>query len=202
MRGVRSVCFRSGECLDGCDTHEILHGWASWPLTLLSAFSAAWPRVLGMSKREIEDIAHAVILDRANRGSVVRQLTPWDLNADTADLSQATSGPTKDLVVFESYGHGDPPPGSAGDIETVPTTCSSVAACTPLIRNLTKNGDGPADSNNPAWSPDGSHIAFVEYVHPLTSSGGSFADIYTMTASGREQHRVSNSQTWTFRPDW
>lgn len=81
-------------------------------------------------------------------GSGVRQLTPWGLRADTADLSQATSGPTRDLVVFESYGHGGPPPGAVEDIMTVPTTCSSVDTCTAQIQNLTRTGDGPMDSNN------------------------------------------------------
>jgi hypothetical protein len=37
-------------------------------------------------------------------GSDVRRLTPWRLDADTADLSPAASGPTEDLVAFETYG--------------------------------------------------------------------------------------------------
>ena len=137
-----------------------------------------------------------------SNGTNIRQLTPWDLNADTADLSQATSGPTKDLVVFESYGHGEAPPGSVEDVRTVPTTCLSVEQCTPLIRNLTNNGAGPKHSNNPTWSPDGSHIAFVEYTAPATAHGFEYADIFTMTANGTDQHRVSRSPTWNFRPDW
>jgi len=135
-------------------------------------------------------------------GTHVRQLTPWDLNADTADLSQATSGPTKDLLVFESYGHGEAPPGSVEDVQTVPTTCPTVAQCSALIRNLTSNGAGPMHSNNPSWSPDGSHIAFVEYTAPARAHGLEYADIFSMNADGTDRHRVSRSPTWNFRPDW
>jgi len=103
-------------------------------------------------------------------GTNVRQLTPIGLGADTADLSQATSGPTKDLVVFETYGHGGPPSGAREDVATVPTTCLSVTECTSQIRYITANGSGPKDSDNPAWSPDGTQIAFVEYVHPAVPS--------------------------------
>ena len=37
-------------------------------------------------------------------GSHLRRLTPWRLGADLPDLSPAASGPTKDLVVFETFG--------------------------------------------------------------------------------------------------
>lgn len=135
-------------------------------------------------------------------GSGVRQLTPWSLNADTADLSQATSGPTRDLVVFESYGHGGPPPGAVEDVMTVPTTCPTVDVCATQIRNLTRNGDGPVGSDNPTWSPDGSRIAFVEYVHPAPAHGLRYADIYTMSPVGTSRQQVSTTPTWDFRPDW
>lgn len=135
-------------------------------------------------------------------GSGVRQLTPWSLNADTADLSQAASGPTTDLVVFESYGHGGPPPGAVEDVMTVPATCPTVDVCATQIRNLTHNGDGPMDSDNPTWSPDGTRIAFVEYVHPALARAVRYADIYTMSPVGTSRKLVSTSPTWDFRPDW
>ena len=41
-------------------------------------------------------------------GSHVQRLTPWRIDADLAVLSQATHGRTKDLIAFETYGHGAP----------------------------------------------------------------------------------------------
>ena len=61
-------------------------------------------------------------------GSDLRQLRPY-LHADVNDLSTARHGPTKDLVVFDSYGRGDPSK-TYVDIATVPATCRSLADCT------------------------------------------------------------------------
>jgi len=66
-------------------------------------------------------------------GTHVHQLTPWRLDGDTADLSPATHGPTKDLVAFETFGHGAPE-GAQSDVATVPATCGSLADCTSKIR--------------------------------------------------------------------
>jgi hypothetical protein len=41
-------------------------------------------------------------------GSGVHQLTPWRLAADVPDLSLATHGATRNLVVFETFGSGPP----------------------------------------------------------------------------------------------
>ena len=41
-------------------------------------------------------------------GTDIRQLTPWELDADTPDLSLANRGPTRGLIVFQTFGHGAP----------------------------------------------------------------------------------------------
>ena len=50
-------------------------------------------------------------------GSQIRQLTPWRLAADVPDLSLATGGPTRNLVVFETFGPRAPK-GREQDIAT------------------------------------------------------------------------------------
>src|ERR1700735_3825175 len=95
----------------------------------------------------------------------VRQLTPWEVGADEPDLSLAVDGPTKDLVAFETFGHG-PPDGEQQDVATVPATCRPLAACTGEIRYVTHNGSGPRTSFNPSWSPDGKRIAFTDALFP------------------------------------
>lgn len=58
--------------------------------------------------------------------------------------------------------------------------------------NLTNN---PADDFNPAWSPDGSQIAFVSF------RDGQSGKIYVMNADGSDVHQLTyeNGSDW---PDW
>ena len=76
----------------------------------------------------------------------VRQLTPWELDADTHDVS------SRGVVAFETFGHG-PPEGQSGDVATVPVDCGSLTACTKKIRYVTHNGAGPTFSANPGGRP-------------------------------------------------
>jgi Tol biopolymer transport system component len=131
-------------------------------------------------------------------GTHARQLTPWELDADIYDLSQARTGPTKGLIAFETFGHGAPEGGSS-NVATVPSNCPNVRSCTARIRFLTHNGSGPAQSYNPAWSPDGTRIAFAHESH------GAFvdADIWTMRADGTDRQRFTDDPDhWDFRPGW
>jgi Tol biopolymer transport system component len=146
------------------------------------------------------DIKVAVFRMRPD-GSHVRQLTPWRLDGDVADLSLATHGPTKDLVVFETFGQG-PPEGAEQDIATVPATCGSLADCTSKIRYVTHNGAGPATSNNPSWSPNGTRIAFTNILPPPGLDSPPIADIWTLRPNGGDRRRVSHSPRFEFRPDW
>ena len=146
------------------------------------------------------DIKVAVFRMRPD-GTHVRQLTPWRLDGDTADLSLATHGPTKDLVAFETFGHGAPP-GARSDVATVPATCGSLADCTSKLRYVTHNGAGPANSYNPSWAPDGTRIAFTNELPPPNPNSPFIGDIWTVRPNGGDRHRVSHSPRFEFRPDW
>jgi Tol biopolymer transport system component len=142
--------------------------------------------------------SHVAVFRMRPDGSQVRRLTPWRLDADVADLSLAAHGPTKDLVVFETFAHG-PPKGAQQDIATVPATCHPLAACIRDIRYITHNGAGPRTSFNPAWSPGGKQIAFTNALFSPTAVIG---DIWTIRPNGHARQRVSHSPRFEFRPDW
>jgi Tol biopolymer transport system component len=127
----------------------------------------------------------------------VRRLTPWGLDADLPDLSQARSGPTKDLVAFETFGP-DVPAGRSG-IGTVPATCRSAADCAGKVRFLSHDPAGGGGSSNPAWSPSGDQIAFT-LVPP--GAGPPAADIWRMRPDGSHRRQVSHAPQFEFRPDW
>jgi Tol biopolymer transport system component len=144
---------------------------------------------------------HVAVFRMRPDGSHVRRLTPWRLDADTPDLSQAPHGPTKDLVAFETFGHGAPE-GAQSDVATVPATCASLADCTRKIRYVTNNGAGPATSFNPSWSPDGTRIAFTNVLPPPDPNSLAISDIWTIRPNGTDRRRVSHSPRFEFRPDW
>jgi Tol biopolymer transport system component len=139
----------------------------------------------------VNNSAHSAVLYTARPdGTDVRQLTPWSLDADVPDLSQASDGPTSGLVAFETYGHGAPT-GAAQDIATVPANCSSLAARTEQIRYVTHNGAGPHTSFNPSWSPGGSRIAYTEAQFPADKPA--VGDIWTISPDSQGRYQVSRS---------
>jgi hypothetical protein len=136
-----------------------------------------------------------------SNGTGVHQLTPWDLGGDLPDVSLARTGPTKDLVVFETYGAG-PPSGLTQDIATVPATCTTIADCTSKIRYVTDNRAGPQQSFNPAWAPDGRRIAYVEFVPNPDQTKPPSADIWTIDPNDHNRRPVSQSPLFEDRPNW
>jgi Tol biopolymer transport system component len=132
-------------------------------------------------------------------GSHAQQLTPWDIStAEVYDLSTASSGPTKDLIVFESYGRGDFD-ATFADIATVPATCGSLAACTAKIHWITDNEATGRRNANPQWSPDGSSIVFTD----RSSIDEPNAEIWTMRyPSGSRRLISTSSPNFDYRPTW
>ena len=98
------------------------------------------------------------------------------------------------------------PPGSTTIVATVPADCPAVAVCARQVRNLTSpllpSTDFFARANfNPAWSPDGSHVVYVNFrfVGPTDSVRG---DIWTMRWDGADKQALSTSPLFEFRPYW
>ena len=148
--------------------------------------------------RRLANAAGKAAIFRMDRdGGDLHQLTPYAINAEVNDLSTAENGPTKDLVVFESFGRGDPV-ATFGDLATVPTTCTSLADCTARIRWLTDNGATGRRNANPQWSPDGRSIVFTD----RPSIDVEDANIFTMRWNGTHRQQISTSLEFDYRPTW
>jgi Tol biopolymer transport system component len=148
--------------------------------------------------RRFSDAVGAAALFRMDRhGRHVVQLTPYALNAEVNDLSTARRGPTRDLVVFESFGRGDPD-ATFVDLATVPATCPSLAACTSRIVWLTDNAASGRRNANPQWSPDGRSLVFTD----RPSVDVEDANIFTMRFGGHHRTQVSTSAQFDYRPAW
>lgn len=143
--------------------------------------------------------AHSAVHRMSPDGRHVRRLTPWAIDADLPWVSPASSGPTKDLVVFETYGHGAPPDQSQA-IATVPADCTPVAACAKQITYLTDPRSGPVANFNPTWSPRGRRIAYVRF--EAVEGQSSRGDIWAMRWNGRHKRAVSSAPEFEFRPSW
>ena len=148
------------------------------------------------SRVRIRDGATAVFRMQPDR-SDVRRLTPWRLNAQLPHISPASSGPTAGLVVFQTFGEGNPE-GTSRDLATVEADCASPQACRESISFVTHNGMGTGRASNPAWSPDGLRIVFAG----RPSEDDLDCQIVTVNYDGTDPHTVSTSPVFDFRPDW
>jgi Tol biopolymer transport system component len=120
-------------------------------------------------------------------GSGEHRITPWSLDAVHADWS-----PDGRLIVFEAPDRDDAPPGTSANVYTIRPDGSHLAA-------VTQYQGGAMNAVNPAWSPDGRKIVFVQI--PGNGPFG-YADIYTMNADGSGTYQVTTSSLFEFRPDW
>jgi TolB protein len=119
-------------------------------------------------------------------GTRERRLTPWSLDALHPDWS-----PDGRQIVFEAPDADDASPGVSANVFTVRPDGSHLVA-------VTHHSGGDVDATNPAWSPDGKKIVFVQ----IPSGPLGYADIFTMNADGSGIREVTKSTLWDFRPDW
>jgi TolB protein len=127
----------------------------------------------------------------------LHQLTPWELDADLPSVSPAHDGPTRNLVVFETFGHGAPD-GKVAQVATVPSSCRTLAECTRHIDYLTPTRP-PVENFNPAWSASGHTIGYVRFV-PGDETTPPSGDIWTMNWNGSHKTPFSQSPLFEFRP--
>lgn len=143
---------------------------------------------------------HSAIFRLRADGTHPRRLTPWSLDADLPAVSPTASGPSHDLVVFETYGRGAPAGATQGpQVATLPASCRSIGECTRQTRYLTRSPLS-VQHFNPSWSPDGRHIVYVRYSYdpPALPVG----DIWAMKWNGAHQRPVSRDSRFEFRPAW
>jgi hypothetical protein len=147
-------------------------------------------------RRRLSDGATALFRsDRLARHP--QRITPWGLGIEVNDVSTAAGGPTKDLVLFEAYGRGDPD-ATFVDLGTVPATCPSPAACRKALVWLTDNGASGRRNANPHWSPAGRDYVFTD----RTSIDTEDVQIWTATYGSGARREVSTSPRFDYRPDW
>jgi len=127
-------------------------------------------------------------------------ILPWGLGVEVYDLSHATSGPTKGLVLFEAYGRGDPD-ATFVDLGTVPWLCNGVKQCRKKIDWLTNNKASGRRNANPHWSPDGGDYVFTDRENIDTEDVQIWTTEYGTDEPGQSRE-ISTSKRFDYRPDW
>ncbi|HSS66902.1 MAG TPA: hypothetical protein VLK34_00020 [Nocardioidaceae bacterium] len=130
-------------------------------------------------------------------GTHAVRITPWSISADIFDLSPASSGPTHNLAVFETYGHAPAPDGISSAVAAV----SAARKSDHRLRYLTSPTSLPVSNFNPTWSPNGRRVAFVRF-KSVKSDPVIHGDIWTMRWNGADRARVSRAKLFDFRPTW
>ena len=144
--------------------------------------------------QDIDGVLRFAIFRMRADSTHVRQLTPWDLNADRPSVSPARSGRTAGLVSFETHGGGN---ATQGDVALLPASCATVAACTRATRLVTHNIGSRTTSYAAAWSPTGRRLA---YAQENLDDGN--VDIYTVRPDGHDARRVTHSSAPEYSPAW
>ena len=117
-------------------------------------------------------------------GRDIRRLTGYEL-----DAAHSTWSADSRRIAFNTDDDGLNP-NIANDIAIVPATGGTV-------RNVTHNEQGVRYSFQPTWSPDGRHIAFVDF-----RAGDSATHLYVMRPDGTDQQLVPLDAPFPSLPDW
>ncbi len=141
----------------------------------------------------VDGVLHFAIFRMRSDSTHVRQLTPWDLDADRPAVSPARFGPTSGLVSFETHGGGHP---TQGDVALLPASCPTIEACSDATRLVTHDTGTTKTSYAASWSPSGHRLAFAQ------EDGSGNVDIYTIRPDGRNQRQVTHRPAPEYSPAW
>jgi Tol biopolymer transport system component len=133
--------------------------------------------------RGTADNALAALFTIRLDGSGLHRLTSFALHVGASDWS-----PNGKQIVFEAY----PNPAAFGDIYVIAATGGSVV-------NLTQNPVGQAGSADPAWSPDGSKILFLDN---RVVNGVGRTGLATMNPDGSDRQFISSKNVEAHQADW
>lgn len=116
-------------------------------------------------------------------GRGLRRLTSFALHAEDSDWS-----PDGKQIVVEAY----PNPHAYGDIYVIAATGGSPV-------NLTRNPAGESGSADPAWSPDGSKILFLDN---RVVNGVGRTGLATIKPDGANRRFISGTNLEAHQADW
>lgn len=133
--------------------------------------------------RGTADHAPAALFTMRLDGSGLHRLTSYSLRVDDSDWS-----PDGKRIVVEAY----PNPDAYGDIYVV-----GAAGGSPV--NLTQNPTNHAGSADPAWSPDGTEILFLDN---RVVNGVGRTGLATMNSDGSDRRFISSKNLEAHQADW
>jgi TolB protein len=146
-------------------------------------FSPDGTRLVFSRARGTADHAPAALFTVRLDGRDARRLTSYALRVDDSDWS-----PDGKRIVVEAY----PNPDAYGDIYVLDATGRHLV-------DLTRNPTGEAGSADPAWSPDGEKILFLDnrVVDGVPRTG-----LATMNPDGSDRRFISSKNLEAHQADW
>jgi TolB protein len=112
-------------------------------------------------------------------GTDLRQVTPWDLDADNPEWS-----PDGSLIAFNSPAASLQP----GREQNIFTIHPDGTGLTQLTAHLSAAPDGSQGTFDPSWSPDGTQMIFTH----IPSTDG-LADLFVMNRDGSDLHVLAET---------
>lgn len=146
-------------------------------------FSPDGTRLVFTRARGTSGNAPAALFTVRLDGSGLQRLTSYALHADDSDWS-----PNGKRIVVDAY----PNPDAYGDIFVVAATGGRPV-------DLTRNPAGRAGSADPAWSPDGRRILFLDN---RVVNGFGRTGLATMNPDGSDRRFISGKNLEAHQADW